>query len=140
MRPGVELDETTATSDREPGRSVLPVFADPTSELEELPFLPSTATPAWLPTNAGSWFGAIHPSIRGSVTNSTIFRPIRARRPISSKDPGFAGELTRLVNVLDGYFGRYEDPNKSGTRIMEQPPANGREPWTRVAESLNPPE
>jgi hypothetical protein len=45
--------------------------------------------------------------------------------------------MVKLEAVLDEHFGRYEDPGKSGTRIMEQPPANGREPWTRLAKRLN---
>ena len=54
-------------------------------------------------------------------------------------DSVHAGVVSRLGDALDAYFSRYEDPEKSGARIMEQPPANGREPWTRLVESLNPP-
>jgi arylsulfatase A-like enzyme len=55
-------------------------------------------------------------------------------------DPDHAGEAARLGQALDTYFGRYEDPEKSGSRVMELPPANGREPWRRMAERLSPPE
>lgn len=53
-------------------------------------------------------------------------------------DPGYVYRRRKLEEALDAYFTRYEDPGRSGTRIMDQPPANGREPWTRLAESLNP--
>jgi hypothetical protein len=53
------------------------------------------------------------------------------------EEPEFAEHRSRLEAVLDGYFTRYEDPEKSGSRIMEQPPANGREPWTRLAGNLS---
>ena len=51
-------------------------------------------------------------------------------------EPDVGDELVRLGDALDAYFSRYEDPEKSGARIMEQPPANGREPWTRLAAEL----
>ena len=37
---------------------------------------------------------------------------------------------------LEGLWTRYEDPARSGARVMEQPPANGNEPWTQLAERL----
>jgi len=55
-------------------------------------------------------------------------------------DPGYRYRRHKLEEALDAFFARYEDPEKSGTRIMEQPPCNGREPWTRLAAGLSVPE
>jgi len=54
--------------------------------------------------------------------------------------PGYEYRRVKLEAVLDDHFARYEDPARSGTRIMEQPPCNGREPWTRLAAGLSEPE
>lgn len=51
-------------------------------------------------------------------------------------DRGYQAQRLKLEAALDGHFAQYEDPAKSGVRIMEQPSFNGREPWTRLAERL----
>lgn len=55
-------------------------------------------------------------------------------------EPGYQYRRVKLEAALDGHFARYEDPARSGARIMEQPSCNGREPWTRLAAALSPPE
>jgi len=52
-------------------------------------------------------------------------------------DPGYQMQRLELGEVLDAHFAEHEDPARSGTRIMEQPSCNGREPWARLAERLN---
>ena len=136
---GVELGETTRHEISSPGSSVLPLLGDPAVEWRNFRF-------------------SEHGNAR--MAADSRWKLVRRSPPL---DPRFGDELYDLVNdprettnligdpdlslhrsvmkkVLDEYFGRYEDPEKTGARIMEQPPANGREPWTRLAKRLSSPE
>ncbi len=133
---GVEFDDTTRERISSPGRSLLHVFDGPALDRRRYRF-------------------AEHGNAR--MVSDGRFKLVRRYAPLDPRfgdelydlandprettnlaaDPAFAGEAARLGEALDAYFTRYEDPAKSGTRIMEQPPANGREPWTRLAETLS---
>jgi len=133
---GVDLDSPTLHRISSPGRSVIPVLRDASVEWRRFRF-------------------AEHGNAR--MVADGRWKMVRRYPPL---DPRFGDELydletdprettnlaeasasaeeySRLSEILDSYFARFEDPEKSGMRIMEQPPANGREPWTRLAESLS---
>jgi len=133
---GIELDDTTRERISSPGRSVLPMLGGPTSEWRNLRF-------------------AEHGNAR--MVADSRWKLVRRYPPLDPRfgdefydlandprettnlagDPAFTDEAQRLGAALDAYFERWEDPEMSGSRIMEQPPANGREPWTRLAERLS---
>jgi len=47
------------------------------------------------------------------------------------------GEIrAELSTALDRYFERYEVPEHSGSRVMDQTPCNGMEPWRKLADRL----
>jgi len=136
---GIDLDEATRHRISSPGRSVLPALADPTLEWRGYRF--SEHGNARLVADERWKLIRRYPPLDPRFGDELYDLETDARETNNlAEDPEFAEELTRLGEVLDGYFGSYENPDKSGTRIMEQPPANGREPWTRLVESLNPPE
>lgn len=52
----------------------------------------------------------------------------------------YRDRIDRMTREIDGHFARFEEPERSGLRVMELPAFNGREPWRRLAEVVNPPE
>jgi arylsulfatase A-like enzyme len=136
---GIELDDATRERISSPGRSLLQVFAGPAIEWRRFRF-------------------AEHGNAR--MVADRRWKLVRRTPPVDPRfgdelydletdprettnlidDPGYRYRRRKLEATLDAHFARYEDPEKSGTRVMEQPPANGREPWTRLAERLNDPE
>ena len=48
-------------------------------------------------------------------------------------DTDYAAVLERLAGELDRHFERHEIPGREGRLALEQPPANGNEPWRRLA-------
>jgi len=136
---GIELDEATRLRISSPGRSVLPALADSTVKWRGFRF--SEHGNARLIADERWKMVRRYPPLDPRFGDELYDLRTDPRETTNlAEAPDFADERRRLGEVLDGYFGRYEDPDKSGTRIMEQPPANGREPWTRLVESLNPPE
>jgi len=136
---GIELDDDTRARIESPGRSLLLAFDGSAAEWRRFRF-------------------AEHGNAR--MVADRRWKLVRRTEPL---DPRFGDELydleadpretdnliddrgylyrrLKLEENLDAYFAGYEDPEKSGTRIMEQPPANGREPWTRLAAELSGPE
>lgn len=135
---GIEPDEVVRHRISSPGRSVLPVLTDPAAEWRKLRFAEHgnarmVADERWKLVRR---YPPLDPRF-GDELYDFETDPRESTNLVN--DPAYAGEVSRLSDALDAYFSRYEDPAKSGTRIMEQPPANGREPWTRMTESLNPP-
>jgi len=136
---GVELDEATRREISSPGRSVLPQLRGSAVEWRSTRFAEHgnarmVADERWKLVRR---YPPLDPRFGDEFYD--LVRDPRETTNLAG-DPKYAGESARLGEVLDSYFARHEDPEKSGTRIMEQPPANGREPWTRLAESLSEPE
>lgn len=52
---------------------------------------------------------------------------------LSAEQPERAAELGREI---DRHFATYEVAERSGLRVLELPPYNGREPWRRLSERL----
>jgi choline-sulfatase len=136
---GVELDEETRHEISSPGRSVLPQLRGSAIEWRRYRYAEHG--------NARMVAGERYKLVRRYPPldprfGDELYDLVRDPRETTNlaDDPKYTGESARLGEVLDSYFTRYEDPEKSGARIMEQPPANGREPWTRLAESLSQPE
>jgi arylsulfatase A-like enzyme len=133
---GIELDEATEQRLSSPGRSLLHRF-------DGSPF---------------EWRGhrfSEHGNVR--MVADHRFKLVRRYPPIDPRfgdelydlendpretsnlidDPGYQDRRVKLETELDEHFARFEDPDRSGMRIMEQPPCNGREPWTRLAAELS---
>jgi len=129
---GIELDETTRHRISSPGRSVLPVLADPASKWRKYRFAEHgnarmVADERWKLVRR-------YPPLDPRFGDDLYDLQTDPRETTNlAEDPSFAGEQARLSDALDAHFARYEEPEKSGKRIMEQPAANGREPWTRLA-------
>jgi arylsulfatase A-like enzyme len=131
----MELDSPTIHRISSPGRSLLPVLAEPTVGWRRLRFAEHgnarmVADERWKLVRR---YPPMDPGF-GDELYDLESDPRETTNLIN--DSAHAGEVARLGEALDAYFARYEDPEKSGMRIMEQPPANGREPWTRLAERL----
>lgn len=132
---GVELDCPTLHRIASPGRSLLQVDQDPTTDWRRFRFaehgnVRMVADERWKLVRR---YPPLDPRF-GDELFDLVSDPRETTNLIN--DTSHSGEASRLGVVLDAYFSRYEDPEKSGMRIMEQPPANGREPWTRLAERL----
>ena len=136
---GIELDSPTLHRISSPGRSVIPVLRDASVEWRRYRFAEHgnarmAADPKWKLVRR-------YPPLDPRFGDELYDLGTDPRETTNlAEEPAFADEYSRLSEVLDSYFARFEDPEKSGTRIMEQPPANGREPGTRLAESLSAPE
>lgn len=136
---GIELDSPTLHRIASPGRSVLPVVNDPTTSWRRFRF--GEHGNARLVADERWKLVRRYPPRDPRFGDELYDLETDPRETTNlAEDPSFASEVSRLSEALEEYFARYEDPEKSGTRIMEQPPANGREPWTRLAESLEAPE
>lgn len=136
---GVELDEAERHRISSPGRSVIPALRDAGVEWRGFRF--SEHGNARMVADARWKLVRRYPPMDPRFGDELYDLESDPRETTNlAADPDFAHEVSRLSGLLDGYFGRYENAEKSGTRIMEQPLANGREPWTRMAEGLNPPE
>jgi arylsulfatase A-like enzyme len=135
----IELDGPTVHRIASPGRSLLPVLGKPTVGWRRLRFAEHgnarmVADERWKLVRR-------YPPLDPRYGDELYDLETDPRETTNLADePAHAGVVSRLGDALDAYFSRFEDPEKSGARIMEQPPANGREPWTRLVESLNPPE
>ncbi len=133
---GIELDSPTLHRIASPGRSVLPAMDDPTTDWRRFRFAEHgnarmVADERWKLVRR-------YPPLDPRFGDELYDLETDPRETTNlAEDPSFASEVSRLGETLEVYFARYEDPEKSGTRIMEQPPANGREPWTRLAEALS---
>jgi choline-sulfatase len=131
----VDLDSPTLHRIASPGRSVLPVVNDPATGWRRFRFsehgnVRMVADERWKLVRR---YPPLDPRF-GDELYDLANDPRETDNIVA--DPAYAKEVSRLREVLDRYFARFENPEKSGARIMEQPPANGREPWTRMAERL----
>ena len=136
---GIDLDDDTRERISSPGRSLLTAVDDPAVNWRRYRFTEHgnarmVADERWKLVRRSP---PLDPRV-GDELYDLQTDPRETTNLIG--DTASAGELSRLGAALDAYFARYEDPEKSGTRVMELPPANGREPWTRLAEKLSPPE
>ncbi len=133
---GVELDETTRHRISSPGRSVLPLLGDPTLEWRDFRF--AEHGNARMVADARWKLVRRYPPLDPRFGNELYDLANDSRETTNlAADPAYADQARRLGAMLDAYFERWEDPEMSGSRIMEQPPANGREPWTRLATQLS---
>ena len=133
---GIDFDESASHRISSPGRSVVPVLGNPNAEWRRFRFAEHgnarmVADARWKLVRR---YPPLDPRF-GDELYDLATDPRETTNLIT--DPVFAGEARRLGAVLDAFFERWEDPEKSGVRIMEQPPANGREPWTRLATRLS---
>jgi arylsulfatase A-like enzyme len=133
---GVDLDEATRHRISSPGRSVFPVLEEPTGDWRRYRFAEHgnarmVADERWKLVRR---YPPLDPRF-GDELYDLETDPRETTNLIG--DPTHMEERNRLESTLDGYFDRFEDPEKSGRKIMEQPPANGREPWTRLAAGLS---
>jgi arylsulfatase A-like enzyme len=136
---GVEIDEATRHLIASPGRSLLPVLGQKEPEWRRYRF--SEHGNARLVADQRWKLVRRYPPLDPRFGDELYDLANDPRETTNlAADSRFADEASRLGRVLDAFFARYEDPEKSGTRIMEQPAANGREPWTRLAGSLSQPE
>jgi arylsulfatase A-like enzyme len=136
---GIQLDSTTLHRIASPGRSLLTAVDDPAVNWRRYRFaehgnVRMVADERWKLVRRSP---PLDPRFGDELYDLRI-DPRETTNLIG--DSACAGELSRLGAALDAYFARYEDPEKSGTRVMELPSANGREPWTRLAERLSPAE
>ncbi len=136
---GIEFDEAIRQRISSPGRSLLPVLGDPNPEWRRYRF--SEHGNARLVADERWKLVRRYPPLDPRFPDE-LYDLVADPRETTNliDDPAFADHRVRLERVIDGYFEQFEDPEKSGTRILEQPPANGREPWTRLAETLSRPE
>ncbi len=133
---GIELDDATRERISSPGRSLLQLFGGSAVEWRRYRFAEHgnarmVADRRWKLVRR---YPPVDPSF-GDELYDLETDPRETTNLIGV--PGYQYRPVKLEAVLDEHFGRYEDPGKSGTRIMEQLPANGREPWTRLAKRLN---
>ncbi len=136
---GVELDEPERHRISSPGRSVIPALRDASVEWRGFRF--SEHGNARMVADMRWKLVRRYPPMDPRFGDELYDLESDPRETTNlAADPEFAHEASRLSAVLDAYFERWEDPENSGARIMEQPPANGREPWTRLAKGLSPPE
>jgi arylsulfatase A-like enzyme len=136
---GIVLDETMRHRISSPGRSLLPALARSDPEWRRFRFAEHgnarmVADERWKLVRR---YPPLDPRFGDELFN--LANDPRETTNLAG-DPSFSDEVSRLGGVLDSYFARHEERDKSGTRIMEQRPANGREPWTRLAAKLNSPE
>jgi len=133
---GIELDDATRERISSPGRSLLHVFDGSALDWRRYRFAENgnarmVADRRWKLVRR---YPPVDPRF-GDELNDLEADPRETTNLIN--DPGYRYRRRKLEATLDAHFARYENPEKSGTRIMDQPRANGREPWTRLATRLS---
>ena len=135
---GIELDSPTLHRISSPGRSLIPVLREASVDWRRFRF--SEHGNARMVADQRWKLVRRYPPLDPRFGDELYDLETDPRETTNlAEDPAFAEKYSSLSEVLDSYFARFEDPEKSGMRIMEQPPPNGREPWTRLAERLSAP-
>lgn len=127
---GVTLDDNLKQSINSPGRSYLPALCGKQSNWRDEQYceygnarMIRTKTHKLIrryPGPNGTWPDEFYDLVNDPREQTNSF-----------DQPANAQLIEQMTAKLDQYFGRYEDPNKSGRDIARQPICNPVEPWVR---------
>lgn len=132
---GLELPEDLRRRINSPGQSLLPKLRDPNLEWRSYGF--SEHGNARTINDGRYKFVRRYPPLDPRFGDELYDFQINPRETVNLlHDPEYRDIGAELKNALDRHFERYEVPQRSGSTVIDQPPCNGIEPWTKLANSL----
>jgi len=132
---GVELPEDLQRRIDSPGRSLLPMLRKPETEWRRYRF---TEYGNARQINDGRYkLVRRYPPLDPLFGDELYDLETDPRETVNLvDDPDYREIGEELSSALDRYFERYEVPEHSGRTVMDQPPCNGMEPWSKLADRL----
>lgn len=128
----VEVDPATRDRINSPGRSVLEFVRDPAIEWRSVQF--TEHGNARLVSDGRYKLIRRYPPLH-PLFGDEFFDLENDPRETTNRidDPRYMDRISAMSDLLEAHFVRYTVPERSGIRVMEMPPLNGREPWRRLA-------
>ena len=124
----VGVDDTTRTQINSPGASYLPMLIDPAHSWRDAQFC-EYGNARMIRTDRYKYIRR-WPGTHERFDDELYDLPSDPRETRNVIDaPAHAEALAALRVQLDQHFDRYEIPERSGTRITEQPTCNRSQPW-----------